>query len=271
MWESDCLTRDIIIDANHRRDVEIMAIRGFTGLGLEYISSRHFLSWHLAVFVLAVLPLSCALSCALPENRRLTPIMSCTPLPTKTLPPTFLAKKQRILNALATPSSSYTDRSPKGSVDDGIKDLIDRINRLEGIVTTSSCAGRISVFLQGRNNSSQGSEEDDEGEEIQDGADKEGGNNDVADSGGGLREHITTLVPGGKGRGGRWLFVSHEPVKVLSKQGLGETPLFTLFGLSHVPLSSRELNTSQVRYVRFQFEPMVSRIYREPVITQLSN
>lgn len=155
-------------------------------------------------------------------------------------------------------------------MDDGIKDLIDRINRLEGIVTTSSCAGRISVFLQGRNNSLQGDEEDDEEEGIQDQVDEGGGNND-ADSGGGSREHITTLVPSGKGRGGRWLFVSHEPVKVPSKQGLGETPLFTLFGLSHVSLSSREMNINQVRYVRFQFEPMVSRNYREPEIIQLSN
>lgn len=188
-------------------------------------------------------------------------------LPTKPLPAAFLTKKQNILNALATPSSSYTDRSPKGSVDHGIKDLIDRINQLEGIVTTSSCAGRISVFLQGKNSYFQSVEEDEEGEGVQDGV-HEGGN---IDDGGGLRRQLTTMVPGGKGRGGRWLFVSHEPVKVPSKQGLGETPLYTLFGLSQVPHASRELNISQVRFVRFQFEPMVSRNDQGPKVVQPSH
>lgn len=188
-------------------------------------------------------------------------------MPIQSLPAPFLAKKQNILSALATPSSSYTDRSPKGSVDDGIRDLIDRINRLEGIVTTSSCAGRISVFLQGRNRLFQGDVEDEDPGRFQDGFDKGGGNNDG--SGGGLRQFKT--VPGGKGRGGRWLFVSHEPIKVPPKQDLGDTPLFTLFGLSPVPLVSQELNSSQVRFVRFQFEPMVSRNNRQSAAIQPTN
>ena len=188
-------------------------------------------------------------------------------MPTQSLPAPFLAKKQIILSALAIPSSSYTDRSPKGSVDDGIRDLIERINRLEGIVTTSSCAGRISVFLQGRNRPFQGDVEDEDPGGFQDGFDKGGGNNDG--SGGGLRQFKT--VPGGKGRGGRWLFVSHEPIKVPSKQDLGDTPLFTLFGLSPVPRVSEELNSSQVRFVRFQFEPMVSKKNRESAAIQPSN
>lgn len=199
-----------------------------------------------------------------------TSIMPRSPLHTKTLPESFLAKKQKILKALAIPLSSYTDRSPKGSVDDEIKDLVDRINQLEGIVTTSSCAGRISVFLQGTNKSLQAGGDDEEGEGVQDEADK-GGEND--DDGGvvRLRQQVPTSAPGGKGRGGRWLFVSHEPVKVPSKQGLGETPLFRLFGLSHVSLATKELNISQVRFVRFQFEPMVSRMDQEPAVIQPSS
>ena len=147
-------------------------------------------------------------------------------------------------------------------MDDGIKDLIDRINRLEGIVTTSSCAGRISVFLQGRNKFLQGGEEDEEGERVQEELDKIRGDNE--DVGGGFPQHFTTVVPGGKGRGGRWLFVSHEPVKVPVNQDVKGMPLFTLFGLSNAPLASPGLDPSQVRFVRFQFEPMVSRTDREP-------
>lgn len=188
-------------------------------------------------------------------------------MPIRSLPAAFVAKKQNILSALATPLSSYTDRSPKGSVDDGIRDLIDRINRLEGIVTTSSCAGRISVFLQGRNRLLQGDVEDEDPEGFQEGFEKGGGNQDG--SGDGLRQFKP--VPGGKGRGGRWLFVSHEPIKVPSKEDLGDTPLSTLFGLSPMPLASQELNTSQVRFVRFQFEPMVSRNNRDSAVIQPCN
>jgi hypothetical protein len=68
--------------------------------------------------------------------------------------PGFQRKKRRILDGLAKPKTEYTDLSPKGSVDKGIQDLIEEINRLDGIVTTSSCAGRISVYLEGRKESS---------------------------------------------------------------------------------------------------------------------
>src|SRR5689334_16583600 len=38
------------------------------------------------------------------------------------------------------------DKSPKGNVDDGVWELINEINAVEGLVTTSSCAGRVSCF-----------------------------------------------------------------------------------------------------------------------------
>jgi len=72
------------------------------------------------------------------------------------LPPSFVAKKQKILEQLAVPAEQYDDLSPKGSIDEKIRDLIDEINALEGCVTTSSCAGRISVFLEGKRKSSYG-------------------------------------------------------------------------------------------------------------------
>ena len=60
----------------------------------------------------------------------------------------FAAKKAKILSQLSVPDAEYSDASPKGSVDDGIRDLIDEINALDGLVTTSSCAGRVSVFVK---------------------------------------------------------------------------------------------------------------------------
>ncbi|KAK1758492.1 hypothetical protein QBC47DRAFT_411185 [Echria macrotheca] len=63
--------------------------------------------------------------------------------------PAFTKRKSTILEHLAVPDEEYTDASPKGSVDVGIRGLIARINGVGGLVTTSSCAGRVSVFLEG--------------------------------------------------------------------------------------------------------------------------
>lgn len=161
------------------------------------------------------------------------------------VPPNFTLKKEKILAALAAPSHSYIDLSPKGSVDVGIKDLIDRINALDGIVTTSSCAGRISVFLEGTKTRAQ---YDDAGV---------GGDEGEKDEQGIIDEHAV------KGRGGRWLFVSHDPIEILLQKEGEMRPLSTLFGLTSSSSSSPPTvqpiphKPSQSRLVRFQFEPMV--------------
>lgn len=148
--------------------------------------------------------------------------------------PKFHQKKEKILAALSAPSELYTDHSPKGSIDIGIKDLIDKLNQSDGIVTTSSCAGRISVFLEGTKGTHFESSDGIDGTESQ------------------------KAVPGGKGRGGRWLFVSHDPVQAPAKDGPGDRPISRLFGLSQQRQVASHLDTSQIRFVRFQFEPMVS-------------
>ena len=164
--------------------------------------------------------------------------------------PSFQFLKSRILSSLSLDPSSYTDASPKGSVDAGIRDLIDRINTLEGVVTTSSCAGRVSVFLEGSRRVG----------EVRDGVERErrGDVGDGYEEGDGERQ---AAVPGGKGRGGRWLFVSHEPVSV--PPGKEKDHLTRLFGLGRVgdhgaPTTST--NSSARRFVRFQFEPFVGRL-----------
>ena len=147
----------------------------------------------------------------------------------------FQTKKKRILDQLTVPDEEYNDRSPKGSIDEGIRELVDEINNIPGLVTTSSCAGRISVFLEGKKksniNSSLASSEDADNSELQ----AIGG-------------------PGGKG-GGKWLFVSHDVVTAPSERS-GSNALHNLFGLqpneglqSVIPAGSR--------LVHFKFEAMV--------------
>ena len=157
-----------------------------------------------------------------------------TPLRISKLPPIpslFAQKKTTILSALATPEDIYTDLSPKGSVDARIKDLINRINALEGIVTTSSCAGRISIFLEGTK--AKAKADDGDGRQV--------------------------AVPGGKGMGGRWLFVAHDPVDTTKRKGPHGMPITTLFGLEHERLEAEIGPGPEARFVKFQFEPMVSR------------
>lgn len=156
------------------------------------------------------------------------------------IPATFTQKKTAILTSLSAPASTYSDLSPKGTVDTAIQDLIDRLNTLEGVVTTSSCAGRVSVFLEGR---------------------KHGKGKAVGRDDGGCKEGMAerqAAVPGGKGMGGRWLFVSHEPVQVRRD----EEPVSRILGLE--PMEGMawlkiDMEVDDLRLVRFQFEPMVCK------------
>ena len=156
------------------------------------------------------------------------------------IPSNFTAKKDVILASLAVAEPSYTDFSPKGSVDEAIRPLIKRINALEGVVTTSSCAGRVSVFLEGCRPANPK-------ENIDDAENAHGGSKEQA------------AVPGGKGMGGRWLFVSHSPVHFPS----GGDSLARRLGMGHqqeIFHHQNAIEVSQVRLARFQFEPTVREI-----------
>lgn len=147
------------------------------------------------------------------------------------VPAAFTLKKNKILRDLSTPVEEYSDLSPKGSVDIGIRRLIDEINGIDGLVTTSSCAGRMSVFLDGAK-----VEEPEESKQTR---------------------SLQAAVPGGKGRGGRWLFVSHDPVSELDASNLETNSVTELFGLSSRSVWPTNLCTNNTRFVKFQFEPMV--------------
>ena len=137
-------------------------------------------------------------------------------------PANYLERKSKILSQLAVPTADYTDASPKGSVDEGIRDLISELNVVDGIVTTSSCAGRVSVFVEGKKT--------------------------VADP-----ENDGQIAGvGGKGAGGKWLFVSHDPVPAGSQDWvealeLADSPGQDVRGESDI----------DKRLIHFKFEPMV--------------
>ena len=58
----------------------------------------------------------------------------------------FDKRKKKISDDLV---SDVPDLSPKGSPDEQILDLLELINSHKDYVTTSSCSGRVAVFLDG--------------------------------------------------------------------------------------------------------------------------
>ncbi|KAI1322644.1 methyltransferase TYW3-domain-containing protein [Xylariaceae sp. FL0255] len=177
-------------------------------------------------------------------------------------PPSFTRRKEQILAALAVPDAEYTDASPKGSVDVGIRELIADINGIDGFVTTSSCAGRVSVFVEGR----KAEIETDRGEGDE-------GNGERGGQFGRERDRVETVAAvGGKGGGGTWLFVSHDPVSLTPTNHEREAPggdqggdidVKALLGLggTTTAVGQRINGTSQdTRLVHFKFEPMILHV-----------
>lgn len=139
-------------------------------------------------------------------------------------PPLFQEKKAKILAQLSLPPDEYTDLSPKGTVDVGLLDVIDEVNATEGFVTTSSCAGRASVFLEGSRVRKEGVTEG------------------------------TVASAGGKGGGGTWLYVSHDPFE----GGSAGRDWESAFGVKvAVAEEGLDVNDDEKRFIHFKFEPMV--------------
>ena len=174
-----------------------------------------------------------------------------------TISQSFDEKKQRILSDLATPVSDYSDKSPKGSVDVQILDLIDLVNSHDGWVTTSSCAGRAAVFLEG-------AKDDAESDDLATTeAAKDAVSSDVNDIDGDAKSARNVKSnPGGKG-GGRWLFVSHDPIPAADEEDNDSDRFTKLFGLdSYRDLTICPLKPTQAaRLIHLQYSPLILHIF----------
>ncbi|KAK4935955.1 hypothetical protein LTR10_023076 [Elasticomyces elasticus] len=184
------------------------------------------------------------------------------PRPPPRISPTFTAKKAEILSILGRSDDDYSDSSPKGSVDEQIKDLIDEINAYDGLVTTSSCAGRVAVFVEGPK--SKGHEQASSEEAGNDQSEPEGRDDG---SSGNLTAATISTSPGGKG-GGRWLYVSHDPISGPhhDKGNAADTGSFTqLFNLSPSRENSHpddlDEPTSSLRLIHLSFSPLILHIH----------
>lgn len=64
----------------------------------------------------------------------------------------FAQKKQSILKEISINGPENLDASPKGTIDEHCIPIINLINSHRDMVTTSSCSGRVSVYLEGTQN-----------------------------------------------------------------------------------------------------------------------
>lgn len=195
----------------------------------------------------------------------------------------FEATKAKILSALAVPDIEYSDLSPKGSVDVRIRDLIAEINLIEGLVTTSSCAGRVSVYVEGvKKEKEKGKKDSKETSDDAQGAPMEMTGSIQNEEEQGMSAILaaatsSTASAGGKGGGGYWAFVSHDPVSFNedgtfsggddSDPAVSKASLHELFGLVASQSSSSALDMgiglqessipSSPRLIKIRFEPLV--------------
>ncbi|KAK3052061.1 hypothetical protein LTR09_006653 [Extremus antarcticus] len=152
----------------------------------------------------------------------------------------FDAKKKDILKQFSVPAGEYTDASPKGSVDEPIRELVDEINNTNGYVTTSSCSGRLAVFLEGPPRVTATPSDGPEGEPTN------------AENG----LSVATSA-GGKG-GGKWLFTSHAPVGLANLDEEGAVS--SLLGFEATKQLSFPKGDDDIQRVHLKFEPMILHI-----------
>ncbi|OAR01051.1 hypothetical protein LLEC1_06081 [Akanthomyces lecanii] len=175
----------------------------------------------------------------------------------------FEARKSIILQQLAVPDADYSDASPKGTVDVGIRPLLAKINESTGFVTTSSCAGRVSVFVEGRKTAAQ--------HLASSGADDNAAAQYNEEGPSGMVQPASTQTVaglGGKGGGGAWLYVSHDPHPLVG-QGVVVDWVKEL-GISAGQDDDQSLldatggsgggGDSERRLIHFKFEPMILHV-----------
>lgn len=147
----------------------------------------------------------------------------------------FEQKKKHILKQIELTDDDHHDASPKGTIDAPLLPLIHLINKNKDMFTTSSCSGRVSVFLEGDRIVAQPSNEET----------KTGENTDTKM----VREKI-----GGKGAGGKWLFVTHDPNDLQTDKWLDEIKNY------QEDRSTDEDTSAPKRYLLYKFEAMILHV-----------
>jgi tRNA wybutosine-synthesizing protein 3 len=150
----------------------------------------------------------------------------------------------------ATTVTAHDDKSPKGSVDEHIRSLVNLINHHPSYATLSSCSGRLSLFdpqmcQANKNKESSVAETGSLGDHGEEDAFHREATGEITIGVRGPPESTGRLADTGKGSTGGWRFVSHdltEPEQILQ-------------ALDHLP---EEHSLSS--YWTFKMEPMLMHV-----------
>ncbi|OWB61973.1 transferase activity protein [[Candida] boidinii] len=155
----------------------------------------------------------------------------------------FDQKKESIQREISETTSDSPDASPKGTIDELCIPIIKLINSHNDLVTTSSCSGRASVFIEGsklRKSNIETSQE-----QIKETEADNNNNQDISD-----------YKIGAKGEGGHWLFVTHNENEVdgwWKDKGIK----FSKDVFQAKKVSDFDLST---RYILFKYEPLILHV-----------
>lgn len=134
----------------------------------------------------------------------------------------FDQKKASILKEI---NSIQPDLSPKGTIDELCIPIMNLINSDNNMVTTSSCSGRISVFAEGTKNSN------------------------------------PEIKVGGKGEGGRWIFVSHDSHNVNEwLNNLMQNSEEHFISINTDIVSDVSKFDGSTRYILYKYEPFILHV-----------
>lgn len=138
----------------------------------------------------------------------------------------FDRQKNYLLKEIGLNSETNPDASPKGTIDTLCIPLIKLINSHKDMVTTSTCSGRLSVFLEGEK---------------------------LAEKNQKFNEERPIKI-GAKGDGGHWLFVSHD------KDEINEWWRKCDLSFNYECESLDEDYDTKTRYVLFKYEPLILHV-----------
>jgi len=150
----------------------------------------------------------------------------------------FRNKKCKILEQLNAPPDEYTDASPKGSIDEPIRDLVNEINALDDLVTTSSCSGRFAIYLEGPRKDTSHLQDEPAADRSE------------------TASTTATASSGGKG-GGQWLFVTHSALDTIPS---AQSMIGSSSGSINTIMCSDDAIPPHARLLHFKFEAMILHI-----------
>ena len=132
----------------------------------------------------------------------------------------FQQKKQSILKEILSNSPENVDASPKGTIDEYCIPIINLINSHENMVTTSSCSGRVSVYLEGT-----------------------------------APDRVVA-----KGNEGRWIFVTHDPKELPGWYNTVDFKYISPTSTSASLASSSSSSSHGQRGILFKYEALILHV-----------